>query len=229
MLDVLPYWHAFKLRGSFPFEAVASLSHPKCMTDDEGWYCSILRAMNAFGDAVEEYPPGQDGSNNTTLYCYKNVTLNHVALQRSLAYEQQIPKPMFDDFRDVLFKEFGLDRERRFHFNRGNAKRSKKILLYAHESSARRVWLGLKRLIQRIRPRYNHVVFDEIDDFGTLKVRQQAQKFNEYDALDMVHGAQMSNTIFSVEKTLFVEVGCAIPEFIGNKKYMTLIDGVYNK
>ncbi|KAL7537300.1 hypothetical protein ACHAWF_009478, partial [Thalassiosira exigua] len=36
MFNILPYWHAFKSRGSFPFKAVTSLSHPRCMTDDEG-------------------------------------------------------------------------------------------------------------------------------------------------------------------------------------------------
>ncbi|KAL7533295.1 hypothetical protein ACHAWF_004447, partial [Thalassiosira exigua] len=92
MLSILPYWHAFKSRGSSPFKAITSLPHPGCMTDDERWYCKILRAINAFGDAVEEFPSGRDGSNDTTLYCYKNITLNRQSLQRSLRYHEQIPK-----------------------------------------------------------------------------------------------------------------------------------------
>ncbi|KAL7545448.1 hypothetical protein ACHAWF_008803 [Thalassiosira exigua] len=136
---------------------------------------------------------------------------------------------MFDEFRDILFEEFGLERERHFHVNRGNTTTSKKILLYAHEASGRRVWLGLKELIQKIRPRYEDVVFDEIDDFGAFTVRQQAHVFNRYDAHVMVHGAQMANSIFAVDRTLFVEVGCRIPEFIGNRKFMSLIDGVHKR
>jgi len=43
----------------------------------------------------------------------------------------------------------------------------------------------------------------------------------------MVHGAQMANSIFSVEGTMFVELGCRIPSFLGSQTYLSLIDAKY--
>ncbi len=43
----------------------------------------------------------------------------------------------------------------------------------------------------------------------------------------MVHGAQMANSIFSVEGTMFVELGCHIPKFLGSRTYLRLIGAEY--
>ncbi len=43
----------------------------------------------------------------------------------------------------------------------------------------------------------------------------------------MVHGAQMANSIFSVEGTMFVELGCRVFEFLGSQNYLKLIGGKY--
>mmetsp|Transcript_13673 Transcript_13673/g.29778 ORF Transcript_13673/g.29778 Transcript_13673/m.29778 type:complete len:92 (+) Transcript_13673:155-430(+) len=58
-----------------------------------------------------------------------------------------------------------------------------------------------------------------------MSTGEQALLFNDADALIMIHGAQMANSIFAVDKTLFVELGCYIPTFIGNLEYMALVDG----
>ena len=224
LLSYLPYWHAFKLANNFPFAGVTTSNNRGCLTDGGGWYCSILRAMRAFGPAREASPPGDNGSDNATLHCYKSVTVTHVALQRGLKYPEQIPKSMFDEFRDTMFELFGLQRERQFHAGQGNATTSRTVLLYAHEPSGRRVWLGMKQLIQDIGPMFKDVQLDVIDDFGALTVREQAHLWNSYDAHIMVHGAQMANSIFTVDGTFFVEIGCRIPTFIGNPKFVRLLD-----
>lgn len=236
LLTYLPYWYAFKTQNNWPFSGVTSVAHQGCLNNNNGgWYCETLRAMNAFGpNAMEVFPPSYSRSDhNTTLYCYKKVFINHLALQRTLTYDKQITKPMFDEFRDELFAKFGLKRGRSFHSNndtnRGNNTKSKRILLYAHEPSGRRVWLGMNDLIADIRPKYNDVEFHVVKDFGAYTIAQQADLFNTYDAHIMVHGAQMANSIFAVDKSLFVELGCKIPTFISNQKFLHLIDGKHIK
>ena len=103
LLTYLPYWHSFRRSGSFPFQSVTSLSYPGCLSSNRGWYCEVLRAMDAFGGAIEVYPPSiSKDDHNTTLYCYKKVYVNHLALQRTLRYDEQIPKSIMDEFRDLL-------------------------------------------------------------------------------------------------------------------------------
>ena len=154
--------------------------------------------------------------------------MNHLALQRTLRYDEQISKLIMDEFRDMLFARFSLKRERAFHNNINNDSnegKPKRILLYAHEASGRRVFLGMNDLISEIRPKYPNVEFSVVGDFGAYSVVEQANLFNTNDAMVMVHGAQMANSIFAVDKSLFVELGCEIPTFIGNEMFMRLLDG----
>lgn len=46
--------------------------------------------------------------------------------------------------------------------------------------------------------------------------------FNSYDVLVMVHGAQMANNIFALPGTFFIELGCDIPVFLGEKSYLSV-------
>jgi len=168
-------------------------------------------------------------------------------------------KTVFDAFRDVLFDKFDMPRHHRRSM-RGNGGISeeaqdatgeghstisrsgnsnndssnnqphRKILLYAHEPSARRVWTNMNSLLanyQNNTKKKQNIMFQTIHDFGNHTVREQALLFNDADAMIMVHGAQMANSIFSVEGTMFVELGCRIPSFLGSQTYLSLIDAKY--
>lgn len=104
-----------------------------------------------------------------------------------------------------------------------------RLLFYAHEPSGRRVWTNMNSLIAdaQVQTKYRHIDFQTVYDFGNLNIQQQARLFNEADAIIMVHGAQMANSIFTVEGTIFVELGCRVFEFLGSKNYLNLIGGKY--
>jgi hypothetical protein len=240
MFSYLPHWYEFRKNNTFPFRGVVSHhSYSGCLSNSNTyWFCEILRAMNAFG-GVPELPPEPD---NTTLYCFKSLVVTHLSLQRSLRVPGLLTKEIFDTFRGILFEKFDLPRDRDIHHKdvgslpavgRGTSDASRtnrtrtRILFYAHERSGRRVWNGMYDLIHHIKdlPKYSNVKFDYVYDFGALSTREQAFLFNRADILIMAHGAQMVNSLFSVDKTLFVEMGCYIPTFVGNKNYQSLIDG----
>ena len=68
LLTYLPYWHSFRRNGShFPFKWVTSLSYPGCLSSSRRWYCEVLRAMDAFGGAIEVYPPSISKDDITQL------------------------------------------------------------------------------------------------------------------------------------------------------------------
>ncbi|KAL7468646.1 hypothetical protein ACHAXS_008879 [Conticribra weissflogii] len=81
--------------------------------------------------------------------------------------------------------------------------------------------------VAQVQTKYRHIDFRTVYDFGTLSIQQQARLFNDADAIIMVHGAQMANSIFSVEGTMFVELGCRVFEFLGSQNYLKLIGGKY--
>lgn len=188
--------------------------------------------MDAVGGAVE-LPPEPDDS---TLYCFKTLVVTHLSIQRTLSLNPGLlTKEVFDKFRDILFDEFHLLRARNVsrtvgekdHTTTRNATRT--ILFYAHEPSGRRVWHGMQDLIEQIKglPKYTNIEFESVHDFGKLPIQGQASLFNKADVIIMTHGAQSVNSIFSVDGTLFVELGCNIPVFIGNPKFMDLIGGYH--
>jgi hypothetical protein len=236
MLVWLPHWDYYRTRHNniFPFKGLLSDSLEGCLTtNDSFWFCEILRAVEAFGMNPIELPPKP---NNTTLYCYESLYISHLAAQRQMRYPQWLPKRVFDSFRDVLFEEFKLPRSRSYKIGNNiqegsasqNANSTKRILFYAHEPSGRRVWNGMNDLIHNAKgqPKYSNLQFDIIHDFN-IPITEQAKLFNAADAHVMVHGAQMANSIFSVDGTFFVEIGCRIPVFIGNQGFLNLIDGNY--
>mmetsp|Transcript_2236 Transcript_2236/g.4538 ORF Transcript_2236/g.4538 Transcript_2236/m.4538 type:complete len:552 (+) Transcript_2236:3-1658(+) len=108
-------------------------------------------------------------------------------------------------------------------------KRHYRFLFYAHEPSGRRVWTNMNSLLAaaQVQTKYRQIDFQTVYDFGNLNIQQQARLFNEADAIIMVHGAQMANSIFTVEGTMFVELGCRVFEFLGSKNYLNLIGGKY--
>jgi len=181
--------------------------------------------MNAFYDAPELPKP-----TNGTLYCYKDLSVWHIAYDRGLNHPGRVTKDMFDAMRERLFEAYWLPRQRHFHRSgiaASDPSYKVKILLYAHEPSGRRVWNGLNDTIRGAtpNPKYEHVEFETVYDFGQYSTREQATLFNAADVHIMAHGAQMGNAIFTPEKTVFFELGCLIPTFIGKKEFMALIDG----
>jgi len=238
LLVWLPHWYTYrnKAGGNFPFEHVVSDSLHGCLGNSTFWFCDILRSMDAFGPDPFELPPPPDA--NTTLYCYETLYVSHVALQRNLGYPDALPKSVFDEFRDIMFERYGLPRNRDGTASaaagafadgaKGREGRRVSILLYAHEPSGRRVWEGMNALVESARTNgnYSHVDFSVVRDFD-IPIREQAALFNAADGLIMTHGAQMANSIFAVDGAVFYELGCRIPSFLGNPKFMRLLNGTY--
>lgn len=204
-----------------PFAGVISHVFQGCLSDSHDWFCTILRAMEAFGNA-QELPREP---NNTTLYCYKSLYLVHVAYQRTISHEGLLTESVFVAFRDIMFTNFKLKRARDYHLIRtteanGNAaassiKEPTKLLFYAHEPSGRRVWNGMHDLIEKFKdePKYKTVEFNTVYDFGVFSTAEQAALFNEADAHIMTHGAQMANSIFAVDDTVYIELGKRLRSF----------------
>ena len=237
LLTYVPHWFTFRHQNKFPFSAVASLTIDQCLNDSKShWYCELLRAMDAFGGAHEVSVLPKKGS--TTLNCYEKLYIVHLALPRINDYEAETmpSKEVFDEFRQVLFEEFELPRDKAFRYSQRERRAlshilPKKVLFYAHEPSGRRVWSNMNDLLSNVKrqSRYKEWEFDTVYDFGALSIQEQAHLFNVYDVMIMVHGAQMANSIFAVDGTLFVEVGCDIPEFLGKETFLSLIGGRYAK
>jgi len=223
LLMYLPHWQKFK-NTTYPFKGINSHSIEGCLSDtNNDWYCRILRSMNAFGNDAKELPP----TSNTTLTCYKSLYVTEIAIQRGLKHKV-LTKSLFDEFRDILFQSFNLDRGRNYHDEKQDEEnKHTKLLLYAHKPSGRRVFEGMDGLVDTLskQSKYQGVDFQMIEDFGSYSIIQQASLFNSADAAIMVHGAQMVNSIFSVDGTTFIELGCHIPTFIGNPRYMALLNG----
>jgi hypothetical protein len=235
LLAYVQHWFLFRKKG-FPFKRVASYSVENCLSYDTSWYCEILRGMDAFGGASEvSLLPKNTPSD--VLRCYETLHTPWLAFPRVNDYspESMPTKEAFDEFRRVLFKKFELPREKDYrslhpqYYNNGTP--PPKILFYAHEPSGRRMWTNMNKLIANARAenKYKDVGLDIIKDFGALSAKEQAAFFNLYDVLIMVHGAQMANSIFTVDGTLIIEIGCAIPDFLGTPTFLSLIGAQYEK
>ena len=237
MLAYLPYWFTFRAMNNFPFDAVASYSFENCLSDDTSqWYCSLLRAMDAFGGAPEVNMVPHD--NSSVLNCFDRLYTPFLAFPRLNGYSvgSMPSRQVFDAFRQVLFDKFNLPRpinvrSQFLDVDGGPAAQSKKILFYAHAPSARRVWTNMDELLANVRnqSKYKDWSFDSVYDFGTLSIEQQAHLFNTHDVMIMVHGAQMANSIFAPDGSLFIEVGCNIPGFLNGEKFLSLIGGRYGQ
>ncbi len=235
LLTYLPHWQYFRDNNEFPFDSVISHSLEGCLSHNHHWFCEILHQINAFGPA-KEIPWESDGK---TLYCFKQLFYNEVGYQRNLDKDDLVTKDVLGEFREILFRKFALSRRRNHHASqkaaaeqseveRENAEDSK-IIFYDNKLSERTVWNEMDSLISKARSleKYQNVKFVTVDDFSDLTVAEQARSFNEADAVIMVHGEQMSNAIFAVDGTTFVEVGCKVSSLIGNPKFMALMDSSY--
>ena len=122
LLTYLPHWDKFLVGddmdgddAGFPFQSVISHSVKGCLSHSKEWFCEVLHQMYAFGEAKEIPWEGDDN----TLYCYKELFYNEVGYyQRSIDDEKNdhsgslVTKQMFGDFREMLFRKFGLPRRR---------------------------------------------------------------------------------------------------------------------
>ncbi|KAL7482708.1 hypothetical protein ACHAW6_008371 [Cyclotella cf. meneghiniana] len=227
LLIYLPHWHIYRREENFPFSGVISHVMHNCLDDaNKFWFCEILRAITAFGEHAQQLRPEP---NNTTLYCYKSLYLIHIAMWQRM-YTSFLTEQVFDDFRDVLNEEFNLTRKRDYYSVHSTAHKLKRLLLYSHAPSGRRVWLDMNEQVDKYKhhPKYqDKVYFQIVDDFGSFSTAEQASLFNSADAILMSHGAQMANSIFAVDGLLFVEMGCQVPVFLGEPAYVALLRGRY--
>jgi hypothetical protein len=246
MLTYLPHWFMFRAQNNFPFDAVASFSIENCLSDNTTqWYCELLRAIDAFDGAAELNLKPRENAKVKVLNCFERIFTTHLALPRMNDFQAHImpSKQVFYEFRRVIFDKFELPRGINYlqqviqHDGSSTVSRqtaaatSKRLLLYAHEPSGRRVWTNMRQLVANAqrKSRYTTWKFTTVHDFGVLSLRQQARLFNQHDVLIMVHGAQMANSIFTVDGTVFIEIGCDIPPFLGEETYLSLIGGRYGK
>ena len=234
LMTYLPHWAKFRNHDDYPFDSVISHSLEGCLSHNHNWFCEILHQVNAFGPA-KEIPWEAD---HNTLYCFKALFYNQGGYQRNLDHEGMVTKDVFGEFREILFRKFALQRRRNHHAYQKEAaaegvkaseSENTKIIFYDNKLSAKTVWNEMESLITKAREleKYQDIKFVTVDDFSDLTVAEQAKSFNEADAVIMVHGEQMANAIFSVDRTTFVEVGCKVSSLIGNPRFMELMDGNY--
>jgi len=248
LMTYLPHWDKFlEDEDGFPFNSVISHSLEGCLSHSHNWFCEVLHQMYAFGAKTKEIPWESD---DNTLYCYKELFYNQVGYQRKLDRDGLINKENFGEFRELLFRKFGLPRRRTVqgrledmeYEKKAHGKKNgdgdngdadgdnTKIIFYDNKLSEQRVWNQMESLISKAREleKFQHIKFVTVDkDFNDLSVAQQARKFNEADAVIMAQGQHMANAIFAVDGTSFVEVGCKVESLIGNPKFMSLMDGKY--
>jgi hypothetical protein len=244
LLTYIPFWDKF-LSGAnaededgFPFNSVISHSLQGCLSHSHHWFCEVLHQMYAFGEA-KEIPPESD---DNTLYCYRELFYNQVGYQRNLDQEGLVSKETFGEFREMLFRKFGLPRRRTIEDRKQEAEYEKsqgkedsvddgntKIIFYDDKLSEQNVWNEMESLISSAREleKFQNIKFVTVKNFEELSVAQQAKKFNQADAVIMAHGQHMANAIFAVDGTSFVEVGCKVESLIGNPRFMALFDGKY--
>ncbi|KAL7539778.1 hypothetical protein ACHAWF_006503 [Thalassiosira exigua] len=260
LLTYLPHWDRFlhgrpegepggEGMGGFPFKSVISHSLEGCLSHSHHWFCEVLHQMYAFGEA-KEIP--WEGDENT-LYCFRELYYNQPGYQRNLDHGKLITKEVFGDFREMLFRKFGLPRRRTADQRKEEAEYEKahggvaatkvgandsasnepKIIFYDNAlSPAGAAWKDMETLVSSLVARglakYARVKFVAANDFADLSVAQQARRFNEADAVIMARGGgHMANAVFAVDGTSFVEVGCKVEGPIGNPKFMALMDGKY--
>lgn len=143
LLSYLPHWEKFMIGddadgddAGFPFDSVISHSLKGCLSHSRDWFCEVLHQMYAFGEA-KEIPWESD---EHTLYCYKELFYNEVGYyQRNLdqvadgsgSASSLVTKEMFGNFREMLFRKFGLPRRRTVELRAEEAEFEK-----AHESGS---------------------------------------------------------------------------------------------
>lgn len=266
LLTYLPHWQKF-MEGSeednkdgFPFDGVISHSLEGCLSHSHNWFCEVLHQMTAFGHAKEI--PWESDEN--TLYCYTELYYNQVGYQHNLDHEGLVTRETFLNFRELLFRKFGLPRRptledrladadtEKMYDPVGHKKKKKKrvdengngdankvvssdgentkIIFYDNKLGDTTIWNEMESLISKAREleKFQNIKFVTVNEsFADMSVAQQAKKFNEADAIIMAHGKHMANSIFSVDGTSFVEVGCKVDSLISNPRFMDLVGGKY--
>lgn len=236
LMTYIPHWDKFFRGGDdFPFDSVISHSLEGCLSHSHHWVCEVLHQIGAFGMAKEIVWEPDD----LTLYCYRQLYYNQVGYNRNLDREGHVTRENFGEFREVLFRKFGLPRRRTVKDRKSEAEierrngnpvdNSTKIIFLDNKISDQAIWSEMDSLISTARSleKFQNFKFVTIRNLSDLTVAQQARAFNEADAIIMAHGQHMANAIFAVDGTSFVEVGCKVSSLISNPKFMKLMDGKY--
>jgi hypothetical protein len=170
--------------------------------DDSEWICQVLKQLDAFGSA--ERPVEVLHQPENTLHCFKELIVPRLGYY-GRNKEINLKKPVLDQFMSLMLNKFGLEEPA--------ASAKKRILFYGHFASKRRVWVGVNDTMDAFRPHYD---IEHVYDFGKMTVKEQAQTFHNADALAMVHGAQMANTIFCRKGTYILEISCTGYTHVGS-------------
>lgn len=231
LMTFLPFWKKYK-GNEFPWTSLISHSVKGCVSHSHHPFCELLHQMAAFWEIQDlTWEPDEN-----TLYCYKTLYYNQEGYNRNLQHEGHVTKEAFTGLRETLFNRFGLPRRRSVEARKEDAKiegqdlLGTKIILYDKKSKDETYWTDMEAVITQAKSleKYQDVTFVTVKDFEDLSVAQQARTFNEADAVVMVHGQHMANTIYAVDGTSFVGVGCSgtVP-LVGNPRFMELMDSRY--
>eukprot|EP00571_Detonula_confervacea_P013326 CAMPEP_0172301998 /NCGR_PEP_ID=MMETSP1058-20130122/3776_1 /TAXON_ID=83371 /ORGANISM="Detonula confervacea, Strain CCMP 353" /LENGTH=718 /DNA_ID=CAMNT_0013012323 /DNA_START=210 /DNA_END=2366 /DNA_ORIENTATION=+ len=196
LMTYLPHWDHFlganddeddedEEDGGFPFSSVISHSLQGCLSHSHNWFCEVLHGMHAFGTAKEIPWEGDDN----TLYCYRELYYNQVGYQRNLDHEGLVTRENFGEFREILFRKFGLPRRRtvedrlaELEFEKSQHQQGKdggggkngnnanndddgendtKIIFYDNKLSEQTVWNEMESLISKAREleKYQNIKF----------------------------------------------------------------------
>merc|ERR1719253_349850 len=200
LMTYLPHWDHFLTTnndedGGFPFNSIISHSLRGCLSHSHNWFCEILHQMVAFGEAKEIPWEGDDN----TLYCYRTLFYNQLGYQRNLDHEGLLTREVSGEFREMLFRKFGLPRRRTVEERKaevvaaraqvtkvgsqdGKEQRVSRgsdditIVFYDNKLSDRTTWKQMGSLVNKARTleKYRNIRFIEVEkDFGDQSVAQQ--------------------------------------------------------
>jgi hypothetical protein len=218
LFTYLPYWHLFRQKG-YPYTHVFSKSVQGCLSHSRNWFCELTHQMGAFGYATEiMWEP-----THATLYCFRRLYYNQLEYQRSLSRPNSITKPIMNEFRDEVFRHFGLPRPRDRKEMLGKDRNlAMRIVLYANESSDKNRWDGVNKLVEKARGKHAQTDLHIVADFD-IPIAEQARLFNSADAIIMATGDHMANAIFVPDDAIFAELSCSSLSLTNNPSFMELI------
>jgi len=87
-----------------------------------------------------------------------------------------LAKEVFDKFRDVLSESFQLQRKRDYYSNHKTTAEVKRLLLYSHAPTRRRVWLDMNEKVDKYKMHRKYkdkVDFHIIENFGALSPKNR--------------------------------------------------------
>jgi len=210
----------FGVRDSELFSAALALQAHGC-PDDASIVCFMLRRLGVLEGrqdaavteshrggalAVPVLPQPPAG----VVFCHERLLVpKHRAFTSGFGAAESRLAPMLRALRQALTRAvLGEAAARAPPANLGLAKgpRRRRLLIYSHAASSRRVWLDAGEAAAHARAAGWEVRLEH--DFGGLSFEQQADAFASADAIVMAHGAQAANAIYARNGTAVVELNC---------------------